>query len=398
MTDAAALPRDAMPPAGQRRAPSRIEPIGARMDWGSIDARLPNGRRVRLGAGAPVADVDIRDWRALTALAARGDVGWGEAYVAGFWDSEDIETLAAVALTNQAAFGSALQPGWAQRLAFRLTDRLLRRNTRAGSVRNIQAHYDVGDDFYRLWLDPSMTYSSAIFAHPDEDLAEAQSRKYRRLLDVTAGAGPRLLEIGCGWGGFAEAAVAAGREVTAITVSPAQHAYSTNRLAGQADIRLQDYRDVEGQFDAIVSIEMVEAVGERYWPTYFGVLKDRLAAGGRAAIQAIVVEDERFDDYRSRSDFIGQYTFPGGMLLSPEKIRAAATAAGLKAENMFAFGQDYAATLRRWLADFERAGPEIARLGYDESFVRGWRYYLAICAAAFAIGRTDVVQVELRHA
>ena len=404
MTEAVILDRQsfAPPPAPAARMGARlqrqVEAIGDRLKGGRLDVTLPSGAPMRFGDDGPLAELNLHDWGALSALAAKGDIGWGEAYVAGLWDSPDIEALAALALRNGDAFGDAFRTSALRRGAFLLTDRILRRNSRAGSARNIRAHYDVGDDFYRLWLDESMTYSSALFDGADDTIAAAQARKNQRLLDITAESGPRVLEIGCGWGGFAEAAAEAGREVTAITVSPAQQAYAAARLGDRADVKLCDYRDVRGQYDSIVSIEMIEAVGERYWPTYFGVLRNRLAAGGVAAIQAIVVEDEHFPVYRSRSDFIRRHIFPGGMLLSPGEIEQAAEAAGLKVRNMFRFGADYARTLRIWQARFEETLPQARALGYDEAFIRGWRYYLAICAATFALGRTDVVHVELTHA
>ncbi len=404
MTDVASLARapcseaQHQPNRLSRRIEREIAAIGARIERGSIDVTLPTGRRLHFGVGEPHAELTLHGWGALSALAARGDIGWGEAYIAGLWDSPDIEALARVTLLNGAAFEKPLRPNRINQAVFRLTDRLIRRNSRAGSARNIRAHYDVGDAFYRLWLDPTMTYSAALFRDGADSLEAAQKAKYRRLLDATADAGPRTLEIGCGWGGFAEAAAAAGREVTAITISKAQHAYARKRLGDDARIVLSDYRDIGGTYDSIVSIEMIEAVGERYWPVYFQTVKQRLAAGGRAAIQAIIVDDLHFETYRRRSDFIRQYIFPGGMLLSPAALERAARGAGLKMENLHRFGGDYARTLRQWQADFEAALPEIKALGYDDGFIRGWRYYLAICAATFALGRTDVAHVEFVHA
>jgi cyclopropane-fatty-acyl-phospholipid synthase len=367
---------------------------------GYLTIITPEGERHRFGnGGGREAELTVRDWGAVSALAARGDIGFGEAYIQGLWDSPSIEDLTYLALANENALDSHLHgSAWNQAL-FLLTDRFLRRNSRSGSKRNIKAHYDVGNDFYRLWLDRTLTYSSALYENPDASLEEAQTKKYRRLLDRTDDTGERVLEIGCGWGGFAEAAADDGRNVTALTISPSQHAFATERLAGKsADIQLCDYRDVQGKFDSIVSIEMIEAVGERYWPAYFGQIKKRLAEHGRAAIQAIIVEDEHFPSYRSRSDFIRHYTFPGGMLLSPGRIAQEADRAKLAAEHMFRFGQDYARTLREWVVRFEEAGPKIKALGYSDGFMRSWRFYLEICAASFAHGRTDVVHVELRHA
>lgn len=370
------------------------------VERGALTVVTPAGQTHLFGGSlpGPTADMHIRDWAAVTAFAARGDIGLGEAYIDGLWESSDIDALTRLAFENEAAFAGHLNGRWLQRAMFLLTDRLLRRNSKAGSRRNIQAHYDVGNDFYGLWLDASMTYSSALYADTVDTLEAAQAQKYRRLLDLTAGTGERVLEIGCGWGGFVEAALDDGRDVTAVTVSPAQRVFGSQRVQGRADIRLEDYRDTRGTYDSIVSIEMVEAVGERYWPAYFGQIKQRLASHGRAAIQAIVVEDEHFPDYRRRSDFIRHYTFPGGMLLAPGRIQQEAQRVNLAAENLFRFGQDYARTLQEWRHRFDEALPQIRSMGYSEGFIRSWRFYLDICTAAFAVGRTDVVQVELRHA
>ena len=376
----------------------RLVKIGERTERGSLQVIYPSGKAQLIGSGEPRAEVTIKHWGAISALVSKGDVGWGEAYLEGLWDSPDIEALARFTIDNAAAFEAELSANPLKRLFLIVSDRIIRRNNRKGSVRNITAHYDVGDDFYRLWLDETMTYSSALFSNASDDLATAQKRKYQRLLDITATAGKKTLEIGCGWGGFAELAVEAGRDLTAITISPRQHHYAIQRLKNEANIQLKDYRDIKGKFDSIVSIEMIEAVGEQYWPRYFKTIKDCLADHGKAAIQAIVVEDSYFPIYRSRSDFIRQHVFPGGMLLSPQKIQESAENAGLKVDGLFRFGKDYAKTLRLWLDKFEASLSEIHDLGYDDRFVRVWRYYLAICAATFSSGRTDVMQIELSHA
>jgi cyclopropane-fatty-acyl-phospholipid synthase len=376
----------------------RLEQMNSRITRGSLEVTYPNEAIQLIGSGEPRATVKIKHWGAISALVSKGDVGWGEAYIDGLWDSPDIEALARFTIDNAEAFKAELSASPLKRLLLIASDRIIRRNSRRGSIRNISSHYDVGDDFYKLWLDETMTYSSALFADPSDDLATAQKRKYQRLLETTASAGNRTLEIGCGWGGFAEIAAETGRDLTAITISKRQFEFATRRLKQKADIQLRDYRDVKGKFDSIVSIEMIEAVGESYWPTYFKTIKDRLADHGKAAIQAIIVEDSYFPIYRQRSDFIRQHVFPGGMLLSPLKIQDAAANAGLKVDNLFRFGKDYVTTLRLWLSKFEASLPEIHALGYDDRFVRVWRYYLAICAATFASGRTDVVQIELTHA
>ncbi len=370
------------------------------VDTGRLTVVSPDGSRQHFGGNTPgpEAEIQIRDWAAIAAMAARGDIGLGEAYIDGLWESPDLAALTRLAFANEHAFAGHLHGSFLNRAVFLITDRIMRRNSKTGSARNIRAHYDVGNAFYELWLDESMTYSSALFASSDEPLERAQARKYQRLLDATASGGGRTLEIGCGWGGFARAAADDGRDVTALTISPSQREFARRRLGNRADVQLRDYRDVSGTYDAIVSIEMIEAVGERYWPAYFRKVRACLASHGRAALQAIVVQDDHFPDYRRRSDFIRHYTFPGGMLLSPGQIAAQASRAGLQAENLFRFGQDYAETLRRWTHRFEAAAPAIGRLGYSQGFLRSWRFYLAICTAAFDMGRTDVVHVELSHA
>ncbi|MGE3303454.1 MAG: class I SAM-dependent methyltransferase, partial [Hyphomonadaceae bacterium] len=304
-----------------------------RADAGSLRIIAPDGAHLRFGAGGPEAEIAIRDWRTLPALLARGDIGFGEAYAEGWWESPDLETLFAFGLNNQHALGAMLRGSPWSRWRYALQDALLRDNSHRGAQRNIHAHYDLGNAFYTLWLDESMTYSSALYHAPNEDLSAAQQRKYDRLLAAAPGA--RVLEIGCGWGGFAARAAERGRDVTAITISPAQQEYAARRLGARAEIRLLDYRDVAGRFDAIVSIEMIEAVGERRWPVYFRALKRALAENGRAALQAIVVRDETFHAYKTRSDFIRRNIFPGGMLLTPGRIRSEAARAGLAAENAF---------------------------------------------------------------
>jgi cyclopropane-fatty-acyl-phospholipid synthase len=282
-------------------------------------------------------------------------------------------------------------------LAFVFHNALVRRNSLAGSSRNIKAHYDVGNEFYKLWLDPSMTYSSALYAGTDE-LYRAQQNKYERILSKFEKPKASVLEIGCGWGGFAECAARQDHQVTGLTISPAQHEFANRRLNGAADIRLEDYRKCKGQFDNIVSIEMFEAVGEHYWPRYFATLAERLKRGGRAIVQTITIRDELFAGYRGRSDFVRHYVFPGGMLPSLARFREEADRAGLKFAGAFAFGADYARTLREWSARMQAKSAEIMALDHDEKFLRNWQFYLGICAAAFNVARTDVVQVELVNA
>ncbi len=367
------------------------------IQWGSLRLRTPEGEVYDFGTGAPEAELQLHDWSVITTIAARGGVGLGEAYVAGLWDTPSIRDLSVVALQNLDRLRSYAHANFWNGLKMRMIDRVLRANSRRGSSRNIRAHYDVGNEFYQLWLDPGMTYSSALFESGDEDLSVAQNRKYDRILGHLSG-GERVLEIGCGWGGFAERAAQSGRHVTGLTVSPSQKGYADARLDGRADIQLRDYRDCRGTYDDIVSIEMIEAVGERYWPTYFAMLKSNLAQGGRAVIQAITVPDHSFEGYRNGSDFVRQHSFPGGLLLSNKVIATQARKVGLEVRDTLAFGQDYARTCNLWADQLRAATPRIHRFGFDDTFLRSWRYYLDICAATFATGRTDVVQVELAHA
>ena len=344
----------------------------------------------------PSADFRIHDWDVIARVVARGDIGLGEDFIAGAWETRDLEALIRFFLLNMDELEGFAHGSPLNRLAFAAHNTLVRRNSVSGSRRNIEAHYDVGNDFYALWLDETMTYSSALFDEADS-LPLAQRRKYGRILSRLRDP-DSILEIGCGWGGFAEQASGAGHAVTGVTISPSQHAFASARLQDKAEIRLEDYRHLRGTFDAIVSIEMIEAVGERYWSTYFQTLARSLKQGGRAMIQSIVVGDELFAGYRTRSDFIRHYVFPGGMLPSVGRLRAEAARAGLKVVDAFGFGQDYARTIRMWSDRMAAREKQIRALGYDDRFLRNWQFYLGICAAAFAVGRTDVVQLELAHA
>lgn len=369
----------------------------AQIQIGSLRLHTPDGETYDFGEGSPDAEMQINDWSLVTAIAARGDIGFGEAYVAGLWDTPSIEDLTVVALKNIDRFRGYAFAGFWNNLKYRAINRVMRANSPRGASRNIRAHYDVGNEFYQLWLDESMTYSSGIFTPEDADLRRAQDRKYDRILN-RLGQSESVLEIGCGWGGFAERAADAGRHVTGLTISPSQKGYADARMDGRADIRLQDYRKCEGKFDNIVSIEMIEAVGQNYWPTYFSTLKSRLSENGVAMLQAITVADSYFDIYQRKSDYIRQYIFPGGMLLSDAIIADQARQAGLTVRNNYAFGKDYARTCSIWRERLEQQAGRIRKLGYGEEFMRNWRYYLSSCAASFAVGQTDVVQVELAHA
>ncbi len=365
--------------------------------FGTLTVITPEGEE-RTFPGAdpgPHGTIHIKDWRTINAALAEGDIGLGNAYMAGWWDSDDLEALLTVLMLNMDGLGRLAWGSYLHRIRSVLLEWIFRRNSVKGSQKNIMAHYDVGNDFYARWLDPTMTYSSAIFPKPETDLESAQKAKYARILERIGGKSGNVLEIGCGWGGFTEAAVNHGHGVTALTISPRQHAYATDRVGKSADIKLQDYRKQQGTFSSVVSIEMFEAVGERYWPTYFQTLRDRLTANGTAVIQTISISEQLFPSYRVSSDYIRHHIFPGGMLPSVTRFKEEAGRAGLAVSDVFSFGQDYARTCREWLVRFDDALPSIRALGYDEGFLRGWRLYLAMCAGAFAIGRTNVHQFEL---
>ena len=346
----------------------------------------------------PKADITINNWSMVKSIINKGDVGLGEDYIDGIWSSDDLPALLTFCTLNIDAMEKFFH-GWRwMKVWFRLKN-FLRSNTRRGSRKNIQAHYDVGNAFYRLWLDNTMTYSSALYnGDYTQPLEAAQTAKYQRILD-RLNEGKTILEIGCGWGGFAERAVENSYEVTCLTLSTEQADYAKKRLSGKpAEIKLEDYRDVQGTYDHIVSIEMFEAVGERYWKQYFDTIKARLKPGGNAVVQVIVIDDSIFEEYRLRSDFIQQYTFPGGMLPSVSAFRKAVSESGLACGDIFHFGKDYAETLRIWLQNLEQQVAAIRALDYSEAFLRSWRFYLSYCIAGFATGRTDVIQVELTHA
>ncbi len=349
----------------------------------------------------PHAALRIRRNRAVRRLFTGGDVGFAESYLAGDWDSPDLAALIELAARNEAAMTETLR-GFAVVRAWHRLRHLLRPNSRAGSRRNIADHYDLGNDFYRLWLDPTMTYSSAIFAEPQQKLSDGQTAKYRRLAEsLDLRAGHRVLEIGCGWGGFAEFTAANyGCHVTGITLSQEQQRFAKARveragLKDKVEIALTDYRDVAGSFDRIASIEMFEAVGEAHWQTFFNKVRELLAPGGLAALQVILIEEQRFDLYRRSADFIQRYVFPGGMLPSPGAFARAAEAARLKVDETFHFGLDYARTLSLWQTEFQQAWPRVAGLGFDTRFKRLWEYYLAYCEGGFRAGSIDVAQFRL---
>lgn len=384
-----------------------IDRIDSGLDYGSIEGTLPDGT-VRLVGGrgpGPHAVVEIRSWNTFLRLARRGSAGFYEAWVAGEWFSADPVPIFDLFMRNRVGLGSVGRASGLSKLAGRI-GHFLRRNNKAGSRRNIEYHYDLGNDFYAAWLDRTMTYSSAMFVEPlsaEEPLEVAQTRKVDMLLDrLDLKDGDSLLEIGCGWGGLAEIAVRK-RDVRyhGITLSAEQKRFADARLAiaglqDNASITLTDYRDVRGQYDAIASVEMVEAVGQAYWPAYLDAVAGNLKPGGRAAIQYIRIEDDIFESYANGADFIQQYIFPGGMLLSESRFRKLAETRGLAWHGQRDFGLHYAETLRRWRERFDQAIDE-GRLppGFDQKFIDLWRFYLMYCEGGFLGGGIDVAQVTL---
>lgn len=373
---------------------------------GKITLCCPDGvtREFSGALPGPHATLALADWQVCSDILSRGDIGLAEAYIAGRVNSNDLTELLLLGALNEQAVEQAIHGRWWATLALRLRH-WLRPNTRAGSRKNIHAHYDIGNAFYSLWLDSTMTYSAALFeGDPARSLAEAQSAKYQRILnELGARPGQHILEVGCGWGGFAEHAARAGCRVTGITISQAQLEYAQQRIAATGlqdlvELKLLDYRDLEGQFDHVVSIEMFEAVGENYWPGYFAMLRDRLRPGGRAVVQSITIADAKFERYRSGTDFIQQYIFPGGMLPSPSRFREVAATQGLAVAEMHDFGLDYAETLRHWHVRFNNVAAQVQAQGFDERFMRTWRFYLAYCEAGFRAQATGVTQALLVHA
>ena len=391
-----------MPRGGGSTALQALNRIFDRLERGQLDMVTEDGAwRLQGKQAGPAATLAVHHpYRLLRRLATDGDLGLGEAFVAGDWSSTNLTALLQLLALNEEGFARIGRSSPLAALGYRLSH-WLNRNSRAGSRRNIRYHYDIGNDFYRLWLDPSMTYSCALFDAPGTDLATAQERKYRRLLDsLNARPGDHVLEIGCGWGSFARLAAQSGLRVTGITLSEEQLVWGRRQirqagLEGRAELRIQDYRDLREQFDHVVSIEMFEAVGEAYWPSYMELINRSLKPGGRAALQFISIDEAFFERYRRNPDFIQKHVFPGGMLPSLPRFRAAAETAGLSIVQEDAFGADYARTLAHWHRRFLDAAPEIQALGYDERFRRMWRYYLAYCEAGFRTSRVDLMQTVM---
>ena len=399
-------------PSGAPSAARATLKLLLRLKHGTLTVKLPDDSVQRFGNGEqPMASLHLLNWNVCTAALKSGDIGFAESYIAGDWTTPHLTELLRVFILNRKEVEDVIYGTWLGRFAYRIKH-LLNRNTKANSQKNIHAHYDLGNAFYELWLDGTMNYSSAIFETPDTSMVDAQHAKVRRALRMArVESGSRVLEIGCGWGALAEKAVLEfGASVVGVTLSTEQLAWANQRMtragvAERADLRLQDYRDIgkpghstppDEPFDAICSIEMVEAVGREYWPEYFQTVHRLLKPGGYACIQSIVIADDLFERYLTSTDFIQQYIFPGGCLPCPKEFRAQAVKAGFEVVDEFSFGQDYARTLQLWHEQFTAQQAHVMQLGFDTRFVRIWEFYLAYCEAAFRQANTDVVQYTLR--
>ena len=392
------LPRNA--PASARTTLQLLQ----RLVHGSLTLQLPDGSVQRFGqVDGPHASMKLNNWNVCSASLKSGDIGVAETYIAGDWTTSNLPALLSLMVANRREVEDVIYGSWLGRFAYRIKH-LLNRNSKTNSRKNIHAHYDLGNAFYGLWLDDTMNYSSAWFESPDQSMESAQHAKVRRALRMTdVKPGDRVLEIGCGWGALAEKATTEfDAHVTGVTLSTEQLEFANARMQrigreDRADLRLQDYRDInDAPFDAICSIEMVEAVGRAYWPTYFQTVSRLLKPGGKACVQSIVIDDEHFERYIKGTDFIQQYVFPGGCLPCPSEFRAQAAKAGLEVVDEFAFGLDYARTLAIWRERFLHEQERVLQLGFDQRFLRIWEFYLAYCEAAFEQGSTDVVQYTLR--
>jgi cyclopropane-fatty-acyl-phospholipid synthase len=402
VNDIAAFPPDAKLPAVARMFYGLMK----RLDAGTLTFTSPDGHTTifRGTHEGPVADLRFADWGVAKEAFKSADIGLAECYRDGRMMTSDLTAFLMLCTVNQSAFEQVFYGKPLVAMLFRIKH-MLRHNHRANARKNISAHYDLSNDFYREWLDATMTYSSALF-HGDttQPMEQAQTAKYERILQVLhPQQGDTILEIGCGWGGFAEhAAKTRGVRVTGITLSTQQLAFAKQRIAAAGldalvDLQLIDYRDVPGQFDHVVSIEMFEAVGERYWPTYFKTVHQRLKPGSRAVIQAITIAEDAFPRYRETSDFIREFIFPGGMLAPIPRFIADANKAGLAAGEPFRFGIDYAETLKWWLHRVNEKVASIRPMGFDDKFLQIWRFYLCYCEAGFRTGRTNVIQIELQR-
>ncbi len=381
--------------------------IIAQISVGAVNIFLPDGRKIRFEGAIPgdAGTIMVHDAGFAKKLLLGGGIGFAEAYMDGLWDTPDLSALLGVLAANNTSIGAKARGNSLYSLLQRVRSRLLQRNSRSGARRNIEYHYDLGNDFYALWLDAGMTYSSALFKDAGDSLEQAQNHKYRALAKhISLATDHHLLEIGCGWGGFCEfAAKETGCRVTGITISQEQYDFARKRifesgLAERVNIIMQDYRDVSAQYDRIASIEMFEAVGKAYWPVFFNKLHCCLKPDGLAGLQLITIADQHFEGYRRGGDFIQRYIFPGGMLISPAVLQRQVAHANLHILEQVSFGRDYAKTLQHWHDRFQTQWPEIEKLGFDTRFRRMWTYYLAYCQSGFMSHNTDVIQMTLARA
>ncbi len=372
-----------------------------KIEHGSLKLILPNEEEYLFQGKSTGLDVDlmITDITCVDAILKQGDIGLGESYMNDQWTTSDLPSLLTFFVQNMEAIESLIHGNRFFQFIWSIA-KFFNKNSKSGSKKNIVKHYDLGNDFYSLWLDPSMTYSSAMFSSPDTPLDVAQSKKYQRILDKLPKDTRNILEIGCGWGGFAEKAGQNNYHITGLTLSPSQEQYAKKRLekknlSSKTKIEICDYRDMKEKFDSIVSIEMFEAVGQEYWETYFETLKRCLKQKGTAVIQTITIDDDIFEGYQGRVDFIQKHIFPGGFLPSKKVFKDLAIKFGFNVEESFEFGQSYAQTLHQWLENFDAVTEEVKALGFPETFIRKWRFYLAYCIAGFKTDQTDVVQFTL---
>ncbi len=392
---------------GQTGLPRYFGPVfevAQRLGRGRLDFCLPDGRRFRIDSkvAGPVAEITVHNADLFARMIRDGDLGFCEAYLDEWWTTPNLQDFLDLIQMPENNVVNDGFPGMALVKAFERLRFWVMGNSRRQARRNIAAHYDLGNDFYQLWLDDTMTYSSGLFRTGQESLEQAQIEKYASMIDeMGAQPGDHVLEIGCGWGGFAEyAASERGLRVTALTISQAQHDYAVDRIAkaGLSDrvsIKLQDYRDEKGLYDGVASIEMFEAVGQRYWPIYFDQLRERLKPGGHATLQIIMVPDSRWPIYKRGVDFIQKYIFPGGMLPAPSVLKTEIERAGLVLRGSLEFAESYSLTLRRWHEMFNDRWSDVARLGFDDRFKRMWDFYLTSCAGAFRSGNCDVTQITV---
>ena len=401
----------------QRRTQANTSRLGtetllsllSQLSSGHLKMVLPDGNIREFGnkSDALHAELQILDWSVFKQVLSHGDIGFAESYIRGEWNTPDLKAILELAIRNRTILEKAIYGSWYGSILYRIRH-WLRDNSKTGSRKNIHAHYDLGNAFYTLWLDPTMSYSSAWFSEGEkQSLADAQRAKISRILQsLDTKAGDHILEIGCGWGGVMEEALRSNTAITGLTLSTEQKAFAEDRLkkvqsqvehSNPFEVRLQDYRDCQEQFEGIASVEMFEAVGEKHWPEYFQTIAKCLKPGGKACIQTIVIAEELFERYRHNTDFIQQYVFPGGMLPSRTSFKESAAKAGLQIEGEFAFGADYAKTLCLWRDNFNRKLDKVHGLGFDEAFIRLWNFYLMYCAAGFAERNIDVVQFTLSH-